>query len=77
MRAMMKTALERMLDAEMDHHLDATRSAAEPVPTAKPNCWNGHSPKTSRATSVRSRWTRLCDRDGTFCCNSSPSTSGG
>ena len=31
MRAMMKSALERMLDAEMDHHLAASRAAEEPV----------------------------------------------
>jgi putative transposase len=46
MRGMMKVVLERMLDAEMQHHLDAVRTAVEPTPDAKPNRRNGHSPKT-------------------------------
>ena len=37
MRAMMKSALERMLDAETDHHLEAAWA-----PAARPNRRNGH-----------------------------------
>ena len=46
MRGMMKAALERMLDTEMQHHLAAARPAAEARPDAKPNRRNGHSRKT-------------------------------
>jgi putative transposase len=66
MRSMMKTALERMLDAEMDHHLDAARAVADPIPPAKPNRRNGHSPKTVQGDLGPIPLDTPRDRDGTF-----------
>jgi putative transposase len=66
MRGMMKAALERMLDAEMQHHLDAARRAIEPTPEAKPNRRNGHSPKTVNGDLGPIPLDAPRDRDGTF-----------
>lgn len=81
MRAMMKSALERMLDAEMDHHLAASRAAVcsspapvsavvrdgEPTPPpARPNRRNGRSPKTVQVDLGPIPLDTPRDRDGTF-----------
>ena len=66
MRAMMKSALERMLDAEMDHHLDAVRAASEATPPARSNRRNGHSPKTVQGDLGPIPLDTPRDRDGTF-----------
>jgi putative transposase len=66
MRAMMKSALERMLDAEMDHHLDATRAAADAAPPARSNRRNGHSSKTVQGDLGPIPLDTPRDRDGTF-----------
>ena len=66
MRAMMKSALERMLDAEMDHHLDTARSAAAVTPTARSNRRNGHSSKTVQGDLGPIPLDTPRDRDGTF-----------
>ncbi len=81
MRAMMKSALERMLDAEMDHHLAASRAAAStvslpttavaeadtPIPPARrPNRRNGRSPKTVQGDLGPIPLDTPRDRDGTF-----------
>jgi putative transposase len=66
MRAMMKSALERMLDAEMDHHLDATRSPADATPPARSNRRNGHSQKTVQGDLGPIPLDTPRDRDGTF-----------
>ena len=62
MRGVMKAALERMLDAEMDHHLDAARTTTD----AKPNRRNGHSPKTVQGDLGPIPLDAPRDRDGTF-----------
>jgi len=81
MRAMMKSALERMLDAEMDHHLAASRAApssahppataiveagATTPPTVRPNRRNGRSPKTVQGDLGPIPLDTPRDRDGTF-----------
>jgi putative transposase len=66
MRGMMKAALERMLDAEMQHHLDAARTTVKPTPEAKPNRRNGHSPKTVNGDLGPIPLDAPRDRDGTF-----------
>jgi putative transposase len=76
MRTMMKTALERMLNTEMDVHLgrraEATAtsgsasSAAEPAATAPKNRRNGHSPKTVSGDRGDIPWRTPRDRNGTF-----------
>ena len=76
MRAMMKSALERMLHTEMDHHIATTPStaavasaipmasaAAEP---AKRNRRNGHSHKTVQGDLGPITLDTPRDRDGTF-----------
>jgi transposase-like protein len=66
LRGMMKSALERMLDAELDHHLATNRAVAEATPMAKPNRRNGHSPKTVQGDLGPIPLDMPCDRDGTF-----------
>jgi putative transposase len=66
MRAMMKAALERMLDAEMDHHLDAARTTGDATVAARPNRRNGHSPKTVHGDLGPIPLDTPRDRDGTF-----------
>jgi putative transposase len=81
MRTMMKSALERMLDAEMDHHLAASRVVAratpapatavvpdgEPTPPpAGPNRRNGRSKKTVQGDLGPIPLDTPRDRDGTF-----------
>lgn len=74
MRTMMKSALERMLDAEMDHHLAASRAAVTPSaeagdagpPPARPNRRNGRSPKTVQGDLGPIPLDTPRDRDGTF-----------
>jgi putative transposase len=81
MRTMMKTALERMLNTEMDVHLHrrgpteathvpATTSAAtdasEPTPTAPKNRRNGHSKKTVGGDMGEFTLRTPRDRNGTF-----------
>jgi putative transposase len=66
MRAMMKTALERMLDAEMDHHLDAARATADAPPATRSNRRNGPSPKTVHGDLGPIPLDAPRDRNGTF-----------
>jgi putative transposase len=66
MRGMMKAALERMLDAEMQHHLDAARVTAENPSASRPNRRNGHSPKTVHGDLGPIPLDAPRDRDGTF-----------
>lgn len=82
MRLMMKSALERMLDTEMDVHLgrrpaaarDAEPPAAETPPAAEPACptkcppnrRNGRSRKTVQGNQGELTITTPRDRDGTF-----------
>lgn len=80
MKAMMKAALERMLNTELDHHLrnppiDSLPQAGEPVidsqattntPKTKKNRRNGHSTKTVSGTVGELKITTPRDRDGTF-----------
>jgi putative transposase len=66
MRGMMKAALERMLDAEMQHHLDTARTAVPVPPDSKPNRRNGHSPKTVNGDLGPIPLDAPRDRDGTF-----------
>jgi transposase-like protein len=76
MRAMMKTALERMLNTEMDVHLqrrgptDGTSSpateATDPAPTAPKNRRNGHSKKTVGSDMGEFALKTPRDRNGTF-----------
>lgn len=64
MRAMMKSALERMLDAEMDHHLVAARAPV--APATRPNRRNGHSYKTVQGDLGPIPLDTPRDRDRTF-----------
>jgi putative transposase len=81
MRGLMKSALERMLDTEMDVHLGRKKIAAlasEPAPTDDltatpttasanaPNRRNGHSPKTIRGDLGEITLETPRDRQGTF-----------
>ncbi len=78
MRAMMKSALERMLNAEMDHHLQgdppppgeapaspAGDAAASPI-GSKRNRRNGHSQKTVQGDMGSVTLDTLRDRNGRF-----------
>ena len=77
MRAMMKSALERMLYTEMDHHLKQASppsahpdlsnpsDASSPVP-AKRNRRNGHSQKTVQGDLGALTLATPRDRNGTF-----------
>jgi putative transposase len=81
MRSMMKTALERMLNTEMEVHLgrrdqldaaktvvpvaDAT-TTADPVPVARKNRRNGHSRKTVSGDMGDITLQTPRDRNGTF-----------
>jgi transposase-like protein len=81
MRTMMKSALERMLNTEMDHHLKsspapnsalpnaaalATTSPPTTTPKASKNRRNGHSQKTVSGAMGDLTLTTPRDRDGTF-----------
>jgi len=80
MRLMMKTALERMLNTELDVHLgrlaapaalqaasgDATAGDQPPAAGAKPNRRNGHSRKTVQGDLGELTLSTPRDRDGTF-----------
>jgi len=70
LRAMMKSALERMLNTEMDCHLGRSPSAevaapAAPTPGSR-NRRNGHSKKTIAGDLGELRLTTPRDRNGTF-----------
>jgi transposase-like protein len=73
MRTMLKSALERMLHTEMDHHL-ATAAAAIPAtpttlaspPSGKRNRRNGHSQETVQGDLGAITLDTPRDRDGTF-----------
>jgi putative transposase len=73
LRTLMKSALERMLDTEMDVHLGRKATAALPTDAAEPlgpsspkNRRNGHSPKTVRGELGELTLDTPRDRDGTF-----------
>jgi putative transposase len=73
LRTLMKSALERMLDTEMDVHLGRKIIAALPTdaieslgPPAPKNRRNGHSPKTVRGELGELTLDTPRDRDGTF-----------
>jgi transposase-like protein len=81
MRSMMKTAIERMLNTEMEVHLGrrdqshATDSAvtvadatavADPIPTVRKNRRNGHSRKTVSGDMGDITLQTPRDRNGTF-----------
>jgi putative transposase len=82
MRTLMKSAIERMLDTEMDVHLqhrfvpptDPTPNALAPTPNANPpvsqpklnNRRNGHSQKTIQGDMGELKIQTPRDRDGTF-----------
>ena len=74
LRTLMKSALERMLDTEMDVHLGRKRIAALPVvgeaeaggQAAAANRRNGHSKKTLRSDRGELTLDTPRDRDGTF-----------
>lgn len=78
MRAMMKSALERMLHTEMDHHLKtgpsrpaedrspSTEEFSSPPPAAKRNRRNGHSQKTVQGDLGALTLETPRDRQGTF-----------
>ena len=81
MRAMMKSALERMLSTELDHHLQQTKTptttepsdlasatpdSAGSAPPAKRNRRNGHSKKTVSGDLGAIELATPRDRDGTF-----------
>ena len=73
LRTLMKSALERMLDTEMDVHLGRKFIAAMPTdaaeslgPPASKNRRNGHSPKTVRGELGELTLDTPRDRDGTF-----------
>jgi putative transposase len=73
LRTLMKSALERMLDTEMDVHLGRKAIAALPTDAAEPlgpsspkNRRNGHSPKTVRGELGELTLDTPRDRDGTF-----------
>lgn len=72
-RTLMKSALERMLDTELDIHLGRKAVAALPPaegaalgPTAPPNRRNGHSQKTVRGELGELTLDTPRDRNGTF-----------
>jgi transposase-like protein len=69
-RTLMKSALERMLDTEMDVHLGRKTVAALPPaelgPAAAPNRRNGHSQKTVRGELGELTLDTPRDRHGTF-----------
>jgi putative transposase len=73
LRTLMKSALERMLDTEMDVHLGRKFIAAMPTDAAESlglpaskNRRNGHSPKTVRGELGELTLDTPRDRDGTF-----------
>src|SRR5271167_13708 len=74
MRTLMKSALERMLDTEMDVHLGRKSVPALPpadetqarAPASPPNRRNGHSPKTVRGDMGELALDTPRDRNGTF-----------
>jgi len=73
LRTLMKGALERMLDTEMDVHLGRKTLAALPPdetqvgePGAAPNRRNGHSPKTVQGDLGKIPLDTPRDRNGTF-----------
>jgi len=74
LRTLMKSALERMLDTEMDVHLGRKTSAALPAvveteagdQAASANRRNGHSQKTLRSDRGELTLDTPRDRDGTF-----------
>jgi putative transposase len=73
MRTRMKSALERMLDTELDVHLRRKAVAAlspaekaDPGPTTPPNRRNGHSHKTVRGELGERTLDPPRDRNGTF-----------
>jgi putative transposase len=69
LRTLMKSALERMLDTEMDVHLGRKAIAALPTDTAPPlakNRRNGHSPKTVCGELGELTLDTPRDREGTF-----------
>jgi putative transposase len=75
MRAMMKSALERMLHAEMDHHLRSDPPRAEEAPAgdtvpvstgAKRNRRNGHFQKTVQGDMGSVTLDTPRDRNGSF-----------
>ena len=78
MRAMMKSALERMLHSEMDHHLKTSALPSAPTgvpgpsdnslspPAAKRNRRNGHSQKTVQGDLGSLTLETPRDRQGTF-----------
>ncbi len=71
MRLMMKSGLERMLDAELDVHLGRRRAAPTAVPSApekkrSPNRRNGRSKKTVQGDLGEVTLSTPRDRDGTF-----------
>ena len=74
MRTLMKSALERMLDTEMDVHLERRTIAALPAAAAveagdqaaAANRRNGHSKKTLRSDRGDLTLDTPRDRDGTF-----------
>ena len=66
LRGMMKAALERMLNAEMGHHLDAARATADAPRATRSNRCNGHSQKTVHGDLGPIPLDTPRDRDGTF-----------
>src|SRR2546423_11161857 len=73
LRTLMKSALERMLDTELDVHLGRKTIAALPAadvamgdPTARANRRNGHSKKTIRGDMGELALDTPRDRHGTF-----------
>jgi transposase-like protein len=73
LRTLMKSALERMLDTEMDVHLGRKSIAALPAveveaggQAASANRRNGHSKKTVRGEMGKLTIESPRDRDGTF-----------
>src|ERR1700676_2185283 len=73
LRTLMKSALERMLDTEMDVHLGRKIIAAMPTdaaeslgPPASKNRRNGHSPKTVRGELGELTLDTPRERDSTF-----------
>src|SRR5437870_11787115 len=73
LRTLMKSALERMLDTEMDVHLGRKTIAALPIdegpakdPSGSINRRNGRSPKTVQGDLGELRIETPRDRNGTF-----------